>query len=1106
MGKFDFKESMQKGSMMVEALAMLGLITMVTPIIYKKAAERTTELQDINVATQMRMVSNAVDEYISDNYRSITEGEGVEGVTKIAVEGEKLNKLKEYLPQGFDTSKSKLFDDYEISIVRKNVKDKNDNLHSVYTSAILAPLRDDMTIMRSNKIASMIGANGGVYRGGSDKKVEGSQNAWVGKLDDYGLGGSSPKEGSLMVISTNAIASAKGDVTSDEALFRIADGSDGGPESKNRMQTELYMGGNTVREIVSLIAKSGTPQIMVGGPDPTDPGTGQTTGLLVQGATNLNDALTQEGGAVSFTHKGFTATTQENDATVIKSTGTGKIELQATDSGAINIESKKGALNVEAKEADVTVKAGGTDKPQNVEISAAGKAVNIKAKNSHIYVNSNSSDEGGGGAIEISSTGKSEFIGGDVHLTSVNEYITGGKKLVLTDTTNIDDYPAKGTVSKSIILANGMTARDEVIVLKNHFSVGGEPGDDDNTVEITPTSSYIGRGGTTGGMEVTNDSLVVGNPNNTMTMTSGGKFEVVNSTDNKLTMSGTDVELENKYNSLTYSASGLVLKNQGDNSVHSPNSLTMTKGGGLKLSSTQSTNTSPENYLEMAKDGGKVTLKQNVNSIDMNGATNFTLSHNGGAAGGAKINMAGTTLTASVDENTTKFYADTTKIGFENGTNQSAYLTSGGVLNVDSDSFIADENGIAVGVDINAKSVELDGNSVGVVIRREGYIEIKAPTGTNASNGYIKARRLVSDVAYPTEAAFDGYTVDGSTPTKGYDFYQVNPAYTSVMNDIKLATRGGARLSDILPDYINKGMYVVDNTYDNATVGAWAITVGSGDNAVDYGKHELVTSTTIDECETANCVASPWMGYIPAPQCPKNYAKAITLTPFRWRMAEVFALYDNTKDWSEIVSDDTSYRNALTDSKEFVKYFQQPNDPAKAMFKLASGSDASSNDHTHDVEGDHPVTFQTNTWLNTAIPLVYKDNEYGVHGSFIGWHAVMGFIYKPAHYDAMVKDAKLWTDASGNPTGEYPEDGILWNIFPVYVQDNAAIASVYCYFERHPITSGTERKWNWGAPVYKYDQLHNFRGGNVKNTTVGDAAGLSNNDLNDPTLGYDDAW
>ena len=48
----NWKKISEQGSMMVEALAMLGLITMVTPVLYKKAAERTTELQDINTATQ----------------------------------------------------------------------------------------------------------------------------------------------------------------------------------------------------------------------------------------------------------------------------------------------------------------------------------------------------------------------------------------------------------------------------------------------------------------------------------------------------------------------------------------------------------------------------------------------------------------------------------------------------------------------------------------------------------------------------------------------------------------------------------------------------------------------------------------------------------------------------------------------------------------------------------------------------------------------------------------------------------------------------------------------------------------------------------------------
>ena len=41
----------QTGSLMIEAMAMLALISLVTPTLYKKSAERTTELQDINTAT-----------------------------------------------------------------------------------------------------------------------------------------------------------------------------------------------------------------------------------------------------------------------------------------------------------------------------------------------------------------------------------------------------------------------------------------------------------------------------------------------------------------------------------------------------------------------------------------------------------------------------------------------------------------------------------------------------------------------------------------------------------------------------------------------------------------------------------------------------------------------------------------------------------------------------------------------------------------------------------------------------------------------------------------------------------------------------------------------
>ena len=61
------KSGEDRGSLMIEALAMLTLIAMVTPILYKKAAERTTELQDINAASQMRVMIQGVDDYIKDH-------------------------------------------------------------------------------------------------------------------------------------------------------------------------------------------------------------------------------------------------------------------------------------------------------------------------------------------------------------------------------------------------------------------------------------------------------------------------------------------------------------------------------------------------------------------------------------------------------------------------------------------------------------------------------------------------------------------------------------------------------------------------------------------------------------------------------------------------------------------------------------------------------------------------------------------------------------------------------------------------------------------------------------------------------------------------------
>ena len=72
--------------------------------------------------------------------------------------------------------------------------------------------------------------------------------------------------------------------------------------------------------------------------------------------------------------------------------------------------------------------------------------------------------------------------------------------------------------------------------------------------------------------------------------------------------------------------------------------------------------------------------------------------------------------------------------------------------------------------------------------------------------------------------------------------YGLDVANTSVLNDIRLASRGGARLSDILPNYISKGMY-------------------------------QISSSTYPVSYT-----------VPKPACPENYAAAVIVTPLKWGM------------------------------------------------------------------------------------------------------------------------------------------------------------------------------------------------------------------------------
>lgn len=1018
MRKFEMKETVQKGSMMIEALALLGLITMVTPILYKKAAERTTELQDINVATQMRMVSGAVDDFIKDNYNEIGDSHP-EDVFKLT-DAER-EKLDEYLPYGFSTQQSKMFKDFDIAVRKRSVTDVKGKTHNIYTTAVLAPLQEDITIMRSSKIASMIGANGGVYRpvtkdGATEYRLEGVQGSWEASLADYNFmpeeGEPDIKEGSLAIISSQSISSAKGDVSSDDVLYRIDDGD----EAKNTMETTLYMDGHELRGLQALIAQGGDGNDVIIGKDDS-----LTSNLIVTGTSNLKKSLNVEG---DTTLNKLTA----GDTTVNNLTAQGDTTLANTTIQG-NLTQSGGDVNFNSNNFNV-------NSSGNVNIDAAGDTT-IGGTNVNIAGDTSINMNVGGNGITIDQsgntvTGDTTFNDGDVTINQGDLIVNGGEIIMIPNTPEEETavetdwlYADKGIKvgpnrGGSIFTVDSTGAK----VSSGTLNVRDNLTADESTVDITNKSFAVGGTVNTAGnmINVNSDSAFVG-------------YSYASD--------------DNAHNGLKVKSAELILRNAS---------------GKLSMD---------------AVDG--VVLESGANS---------------------RVKLTDSAVTIGVGTDGTedaKIVADASKVGFENKKTgegasgaYSLYLESGD-LNLASKGILIDKYGMAIageGGDISAEdSIKNTSGTVDptnsllngsrVAISRKGIIEVASPSDVSDKGGFIRARRLVSDVKYPEADAFHGYTSGGGAVSKTFDYYQVNPAYTSVMNDIKLASRGGARLSDILPDFINKGIYVVDNTYQDSSVGDW------NSMAISDGK----PSTEPTACSDNSCIASPWLGFVPAPQCPKNYAKVITVNPIRWRMAEVFAIY-GAEEWRTNPPSKAEYQKIIG-GNDFKKHFFRQTDPKQATFELSS---ASGDEHTHVIESGYPLTYQTNTWLNTTIAEAYTSGSS--IENFVGWHTIMGFVYRPTQY------TELLTDIGQSINNAE----IYWNIFPVYAQDMAAVANVYCYFDRHPLTSttGSTRKWTWGdnTPVYQYDQLNNYRQGYSKDAVTG-AKGW---DSNDPQLEYDDAW
>lgn len=946
---FSAREQNQKGSLLIEAMAMLGLIAMVTPMLYRKAAERTSELQDINAAGQMRVLSNAVDTYLRDNYDKIVTNQEITSncsgadKKKYNFSGNDSNEnipvahLCEYLPYGF-SEKSMIFTDIKIAVKRRNFTSAGGSVtRQDLTSLIVATPASgaNMQRVRASRIASMIGTNGGF----ADNKVGyGVQGVWKVDLDEFDSTSFKPSNAiNNSVLATSIESIATGNHGREDVLHRNKVDDAG---VMNTMNTTLYLGSHPIKDVQQMIV------------------TGSGLGAKDQAI------LLQNGSGIDIQ-------------------GPGKLHV----GGAADID---GTLNVDS---DATFK-------ENVSITKALSAATATISG-------------------LLTAGSAQINGtlGVTGNTTIGGTLEVAKATTLKDTLTVADN--KNTTLGGNLLVKGTSDLQKKVTIGTSTGTLGSMG--------TPI------------LEVKGDTKF----NEDVSI--AGTAEVDNLNVKKVLQAGADGD----YNFYASKDKVDIIKNNFQ--VGSP--TTASANTGFLITET----------LTRMKNGTKIELESPEIII------------------GSKSNTIALTVdSGGVEVNKADFFVRDSSNNplFEVNQSSKEVRVKGGadlVVKKPDDTLIfqVEQDG--------AYQAAERGASVYV---RKGVVELGRNSGGNSSaagaTGYVKLDRIVGNQALESDAFHANDSTNGYAPVK-YDEYQVNPAYTSVMHDIKLTTRGGARLSDILPDFINKGIYVLDGTYKEKLNGSsvnWDTDasgnpVASSQFPYDISKitagNNVASAIKAGSCTEGDltCASTPWLGFIPAPSCPPGYLKVATLNPIRWAMAEAGMPVKSTRSGAD------------ADEIQFA-FNRNP-----AQVKYGTGGVAE--------PWKKAYTFQKSTWLNTSLKALTKS------GISYGWSGIIGFIYS-------AKDYAYYLQAIGELPASVDNSTIVWNLFEVYNQQIVGIANVYCYFNRRSQAqltaagSTASPDFSNDTLIDRYDQLTKVR---VKYNEK-DSAYV--NRLNDPKLKYTDPW
>lgn len=830
MTHFENKSSDQRGALMVEAIALLGLMTMMSPMVVRQSSERIQEMEDVTVAAQMKTMKDALANYMEANYASLVGNNNQESTKTAAVSA---TDLRPFLPASYFDGSNNLHgnktlagDQFKFGVrmtcsestllangnqcgtlengVRTGLTGSCKCERYKLTGLVIGGSSIPVPEKRASRIASMIGADGGYMRtaamnevlgeGDAGKvKVLGSQGMWeITNTGDYAINFTEEEQSVGGRIAASTVYSAG---RSADYLYRKK--VNGIPDA-NSMFTDLDMGGNGACDAeagdgkCNRINNAGGVEIIAG--------------HLVIRKKNLANNDDEGSGDQRARVYVDTETAKINmSKQVILSAGKADAGLPSGEDGSIQIMANKNVAT-EAVEA-ISSKA-----PKVTLENDSKNIITLESETMTLHTGEDSDDSSS-----------------NIELTK-EQLLEKGQKIAITSTVGEIAMNANTEVSTTAGTDITMTATAGKIAGTAHTDVTFNA---DNDSKI-----HAGR---TAQMDAGNDYLITLSSSSHDDVDKGILIQN-NDADSDITVdaSGNVVAMADK--KMYLGAGGDTLKSQlilnaaatrmDDRTAASGDkkygTLAQMKGGLFVISDTSSETTGGLQIGTSAAEGTGVSrVYLTSNGMTVHRSTNDQP--------GAYVNASVLTSVAAANQNQYDNRGNkyTTAVGKEDVV-VTASDTNGG--------FIALNAKGAGTATAGTPSITLSGKTGVINASRMEVTTVRDPSNDTQKN----AIRSTTNVSYSALGVKDGgettaadakhFTLKrGSSSAITYEThgendltnlsYAVDPAFLSTMNDIRLTSRGGARLSEILPNYITKGIYELRNTY---VKGPWPCSGSTG--------------------------------------------------------------------------------------------------------------------------------------------------------------------------------------------------------------------------------------------------------------------------------------